>query len=41
VKPRTSRLPNGLTILVAAGLAATGCGQAPPPYKPVADVKQL
>ena len=41
MKPRTSRLPAGLTILVAAGLAAVGCGQAPPPYKPVADVKQL
>jgi hypothetical protein len=36
-----SRLRALTTIIVAAGTVVSGCGQPPPPYKPVADVKQL
>ena len=30
-----------LTVVLAGALGATACGQQPPPYKPVADVKGL
>jgi hypothetical protein len=37
------RVERGLAIAIvsATGLVLFGCGQPPPPYKPVADVKQL
>jgi hypothetical protein len=32
---------HSIAIVLAAGLPLFACGEAPPPYKPVADVKQL
>ena len=38
---RSSRARHSIIISAATGFVLVGCGQPAPPYKPVADVKQL
>jgi hypothetical protein len=38
---RTQLTRETIAVVLAAGFVLSGCGQPPPPYKPVADVKQL